>query len=41
MSLGYLPGAHEANCPVYARIAALGPPWTKPRAILGNLNVPN
>ncbi|HXP02605.1 MAG TPA: DNA-3-methyladenine glycosylase I [Stellaceae bacterium] len=30
MSLGYLPGAHEMNCPVYARIAALGPPWAKP-----------
>jgi DNA-3-methyladenine glycosylase I len=27
MSLGYLGGAHEASCPVYARIAALGPPW--------------
>ena len=23
MSLGYLPGAHEPDCPVYARIAAL------------------
>ena len=28
MSLGYLPGAHAADCPVAARIAALGPPWT-------------
>lgn len=27
MSLGYLPGAHEADCPVYARIGALAPPW--------------
>ncbi len=27
MSLGYLPGAHEASCPVYAKILALGPPW--------------
>ncbi|MDG2525481.1 DNA-3-methyladenine glycosylase I [Stenotrophomonas sp. HITSZ_GD] len=27
MSLGYLPGAHHAGCPVYARIDALGPPW--------------
>jgi DNA-3-methyladenine glycosylase I len=27
MSLGYLGGAHEANCPIYARIAALDPPW--------------
>ena len=27
MSLGYLGGAHEPSCPVYERIAALGPPW--------------
>lgn len=27
MSTGYLPGAHAADCPVYARIAALDPPW--------------
>jgi DNA-3-methyladenine glycosylase I len=27
MSLGYLPGAHAADCPVSARIAALRPPW--------------
>lgn len=27
MSLGYLPGAHRADCPVHARILALGPPW--------------
>ena len=27
MSIGYLPGAHREACPVYARIAALGPPW--------------
>ncbi|MGH7095724.1 MAG: DNA-3-methyladenine glycosylase I, partial [Stellaceae bacterium] len=27
MSLGYLPGAHVPDCPVYARIHALGPPW--------------
>jgi len=27
MSLGYLDGAHEASCPVYARIALLTPPW--------------
>jgi DNA-3-methyladenine glycosylase I len=27
MSLGYLRGAHEASCPVYARITALAPPW--------------
>jgi len=27
MSLGYLGGAHDPSCPVYARIAALDPPW--------------
>jgi DNA-3-methyladenine glycosylase I len=27
MSLGYLPGAHAASCPVHARIARLAPPW--------------
>ncbi len=29
ISTGYLPGAHEAHCPVYARIAALAPPWMR------------
>ena len=29
MSLGYLPGAHEPNCPVYQRILALAPPWSQ------------
>ncbi len=33
MSLGYLPGAHEPDCPVYARILALAPPWTRPTAV--------
>jgi DNA-3-methyladenine glycosylase I len=27
MSLGYLPGAHAPDCPVYHRILALSPPW--------------
>lgn len=27
MSTGYLPGAHAADCPVYARVLAAGPPW--------------
>ncbi|CAN5617681.1 DNA-3-methyladenine glycosylase I [soil metagenome] len=27
MSIGYLPGAHHADCPVYSKIAALNPPW--------------
>src|ERR1700730_12582550 len=29
MSLGYLPGAHEPDCPVYARILPLRPPWSR------------
>ena len=29
MSLGYLPGAHREDCPVHARIVALGPPWLR------------
>lgn len=27
MSTGYLPGAHDPSCPVYARILPLNPPW--------------
>ena len=27
MSLGYLPGAHDASCPVHASILRLNPPW--------------
>lgn len=27
LSTGYLPGAHEASCPVHARILRAGPPW--------------
>ena len=29
MSLGFLPGAHQPECPVYTRILALAPPWTR------------
>jgi DNA-3-methyladenine glycosylase I len=29
MSVGYLPGAHEPDCPVFARILALSPPWAR------------
>ena len=29
MSLGYLPGAHDLDCPVHKRILRLGPPWAK------------
>lgn len=31
MSLGYLPGAHRADCPAHARIARLDPPWMRVR----------
>ena len=27
MSIGYLPGAHNRACPVFARIAKFAPPW--------------
>lgn len=27
LSLGYLPGAHRPDCPVYARTLAASPPW--------------
>ncbi|MBB3803665.1 DNA-3-methyladenine glycosylase I [Xanthomonas arboricola] len=29
MSLGYLPGAHHPDCPVFAQIQALSPPWAQ------------
>ena len=29
LSLGYLPGAHASECPVYRRIARLRPPWAR------------
>jgi DNA-3-methyladenine glycosylase I len=29
MSLGYLAGAHEPDCPVYNRVLALSPPWSR------------
>jgi DNA-3-methyladenine glycosylase I len=31
MSLGYLPGAHEPDCPVYDPILRLAPPWSQVR----------
>jgi DNA-3-methyladenine glycosylase I len=31
MSLGYLPGAHVASCPVHDRVLALRPPWSLSR----------
>lgn len=27
LSTGYLPGAHDDDCPAFAKIAALHPPW--------------
>jgi DNA-3-methyladenine glycosylase I len=30
LSCGYLPGAHDESCPVFARIAMVGPPWMQP-----------
>ena len=29
MSTGYLPGAHEPDCPIYAQVAALDPAWLR------------
>lgn len=29
MSSGYLPGTHSPDCPIYAKIAALEPPWMR------------
>lgn len=29
MSIGYLPGAHAPDCPVFARILELSPPWAR------------
>jgi DNA-3-methyladenine glycosylase I len=29
MSLGYLPGAHVPDCPVFARILERSPPWAR------------
>lgn len=33
MSVGYLPGAHEPDCPVFARILDLSPPWARTNAV--------
>lgn len=29
MSTGYLPGAHQEDCPVYAKVLALKPAWAR------------
>ena len=31
MSIGYLPGPHRPDCPVYKKIARLDPPWVRAR----------
>ena len=31
MSVGYLPGAHEPDCPVFTRILERSPPWARVR----------
>jgi DNA-3-methyladenine glycosylase I len=33
MSVGYLPGAHEPDCPVFGRILDLSPPWARTSAV--------
>jgi len=32
LSTGYLPGAHDESCPVFAKIARLKPPWMQAHA---------
>ncbi len=32
MSIGYLPGSHRDDCPVFRRIARLDPPWARVEA---------
>jgi DNA-3-methyladenine glycosylase I len=34
MSVGYLPGAHEPDCPVFARILDLSPPWARAKEVI-------
>jgi DNA-3-methyladenine glycosylase I len=29
MSTGYLPGAHDLDCPIFKEIASLNPPWMR------------
>lgn len=29
LSTGYLPGAHDRNCPIYKRVASLRPAWMR------------
>jgi DNA-3-methyladenine glycosylase I len=40
MSLGYLSGAHQPDCPVYPRILELAPPWARiGRAAAGSVGM--
>jgi DNA-3-methyladenine glycosylase I len=32
IGVGYLPGAHDATCPIFARVARKKPPWMKSAA---------
>jgi DNA-3-methyladenine glycosylase I len=34
ISTGYLPGAHVPECPAYARVEALRPPWLAARPVV-------
>jgi DNA-3-methyladenine glycosylase I len=40
MSLGYLPGAHQPDCPVYRRVLALAPAWAREAAASRQIDVP-
>lgn len=35
ISTGYLPGAHDPRCPVFAEIEAKGPPWMRKGSAAG------
>ena len=35
ISTGYLPGAHERGCPIYARVEGRNPPWRKTLGAIG------
>ena len=35
MSTGYLPGAHQVDCPAYEKVLASRPPWMNGRALGG------
>jgi DNA-3-methyladenine glycosylase I len=35
MSTGYLPGAHDADCPIYVKTLAANPPWCQASTAAG------